>query len=200
MQQQEVYRREDYWRAFLAWEHEARRVIHGRRDSIPGDDVPDSEDDVFYKDGEDADEEGDNEMEGAPSATVKLKAVLLDNYDKDVATTGAMAASLVDEEAKWSWPGLEDIVQLPQMVAEHVAFLPPPLSLPPHAPPQAAWDGQDVPPPPPPTPRQFAPPLQYALPPPHDAEPAKVPVWSHQLWKPPPFIDLVLDDEEDDGV
>jgi hypothetical protein len=36
-------------------------------------------------------------------------------------------------------------VQLSAMVAEHVASLSP---LPPHAPPQAMWDGQLVPPPP----------------------------------------------------
>jgi hypothetical protein len=45
-------------------------------------------------------------MEDVPTAVVKLEAVLLDNYDEDAATAATMAASLVDEEAKWSWPGL----------------------------------------------------------------------------------------------
>jgi hypothetical protein len=95
MQQQEVYRREDYWSAFLAWEHKERRVIHGRQYFMPGDDVPDSKDEVLYED----------EEEYAPRAVVKLEAVL-----PDAAITAAMAASLADEEAKWSWPGLDDIV------------------------------------------------------------------------------------------
>jgi hypothetical protein len=41
------------------------------------------------------------------------------------------------------WPGLEDIIQLSQMVAEHVACM----LLLPHAPPHAVWDGQEVTPP-----------------------------------------------------
>jgi aminoglycoside N3'-acetyltransferase len=47
MQHEEVYRQEDSWHAFLAWEHEARRVIHGHRDFMLGDDAPDSKDEVF---------------------------------------------------------------------------------------------------------------------------------------------------------
>jgi hypothetical protein len=66
----------------------------------------------------------------------KLEAVLPDDYDEDAATAAALAASLAGEEAKWSWLGLEDIVQLSVMVAEHAASLPPP-PLPPNAPPQA---------------------------------------------------------------
>jgi hypothetical protein len=57
---------------------------------------------------DDDEEEDDNEMEGA--AAVKLEVVLPDSYDEDAAMTAAMAASLADEEAKWSWTGLDDIV------------------------------------------------------------------------------------------
>jgi hypothetical protein len=134
---------------------------------MPGDDAPDSENEVVY----DEDDE-DGEMENAPLAAVKLEAVLPDKYDEEAATAAALAASLADEEAKWSWPGLEDIVQLSAMVAEHVASLPPTPPLSPHAPPQVEWDGQEVPPPPPP---HFVPPPQCASPPPQYAQPAEVP-------------------------
>jgi hypothetical protein len=90
----------------------------------------DIEDEVFYEDGEE-----DGEMGDMPSAAMKLEAVLPKNYDEDASTTTAMAASLEDEEARWSLPGLEDVIQLWQMVVEHVASLPSPPSLPPHAPP-----------------------------------------------------------------
>jgi hypothetical protein len=69
----------------------------------------DIEDEVFYKDGNE-DEEEDDEMGDVPSAAVKLEVVLLENYDEDATTAAAMATSLEDEEAKWSWPGLEDVV------------------------------------------------------------------------------------------
>jgi hypothetical protein len=36
--------------------------------------------------------------------------VLPNNYDDEVATAAALAVSLADIEAKWSWPGLEDVV------------------------------------------------------------------------------------------
>jgi hypothetical protein len=107
MQHEVVYRREDHGRAFLALEHEAQRVIRGRWDFMPGDDVPDSKYEVFY---EENDEEDDDEMEDMPPAAVKLVAVLPDNYGEDAAMAIAMAASLADEEARWSWPGLEDII------------------------------------------------------------------------------------------
>jgi hypothetical protein len=45
------------------------------------------------------DEDEEDNMEDMPPAAVKLEAVLLDNYDKDVAAAAGMAASLVDEEA-----------------------------------------------------------------------------------------------------
>jgi hypothetical protein len=48
MQHEAVYHREDFWRAFLAWEHEARRMIRNRRSFMPGDDAPESKGEVFY--------------------------------------------------------------------------------------------------------------------------------------------------------
>jgi hypothetical protein len=51
-------------------------------------------------------------MEDTPPAAAKLKAVLPDDYHEDAATAAALVVSLAEEEAKWSWLGLEDIVQL----------------------------------------------------------------------------------------
>jgi hypothetical protein len=67
--------REDYWLAFLPWEHEACRVIHDCWDFMPDDDILDNEDEVFYEDGEKDDEDY------VPPTAVKLEAVLPDNYD-----------------------------------------------------------------------------------------------------------------------
>jgi hypothetical protein len=61
-----------------------------------------------------------------------------------------------EEEDKWSWDGLDEVVRLTTMVAHHTA------SLPPHAPPLAAWEGQLVSPP------------QHGLPPP-----------AYPTWQPP---------------
>jgi hypothetical protein len=88
----------------------------------------------------------EDEMEdAAPLTAVKLEVIVPGDYDEEVATAAAMELSNAEEEAKWSWPGLEDVVQLSAMVAEHIANLPPPPPLLLHAPPQAAWVGQMVP-------------------------------------------------------
>jgi hypothetical protein len=72
------------------------------------DNVPNSEDEVFYGDGKEKGEEEDDDdgMEDVHPAAIKLEAILPDNYDEDAATSTAMAASLADEEAKakLSWP------------------------------------------------------------------------------------------------
>jgi hypothetical protein len=85
------------------------------------------------------------------------------------------------------------------MVAEHVASLPSAPPLPPHMLPQAAWDDQMV-----------SPITQYALPatppqymsqqPHYVPQPSDVLAWTHKLWgRPPLFVDLISDDEEDGG-
>jgi hypothetical protein len=84
--------------------------------------TPDSEDGVFYEDddgGDDNKDDDDEKMDDVPPATVKTENVAPNNYDEDAATAAALAASLANEEAKWSWPGLDDIVQLSAMVAAH---------------------------------------------------------------------------------
>jgi hypothetical protein len=81
LQHEEVYRCEDFCRAFPAWEHETRRTIRGKRDFMLGDAAPDNEDEIGYNDEED--EEEDNEMEDVPPAIMKLEALVPDDYDED---------------------------------------------------------------------------------------------------------------------
>jgi hypothetical protein len=121
---------EDFRFTFLSWEHEACLTIHGKRNLLPGDATPDSEDEVGYDD-----EEG-NDMEDVPPATVKMEALVPDDYDEEAATAAALSASKADEDLKW----LQDVVEPSAVVAEHVASLPPPPPLPLHASPQVAWD------------------------------------------------------------
>jgi hypothetical protein len=109
VQHEAVYWCEDLWHTFLAWQHEAGRVIRGRWDFMPADDAPDSADKVFYDEDSDDDDE-DDEMEGVPPAAVKLEAVVPDSYDEEDAMAAALQASLADEEAKYSWLRLEDVV------------------------------------------------------------------------------------------
>jgi hypothetical protein len=158
-----------------------RRKIRGKWDFMLGNAAPDSEDGIGCNE-----EEEDDEMV-APAA-MKLEALVPDEYNEDAATAAALATSKANEKAKWSWPGLEDVVQLLAMVTDHVAFLPPPPPFPPHAPPRAAWDGQEVPPPP-----QHVPPAT----PPQYVSPPEVPAWGQQLWAPPSFVKLISDNEED---
>jgi hypothetical protein len=80
----------------------------------------------------------------APPAIVKMEALVPN--DEEATTAAALEQCRADEEAKWSWTGLEDVVQLISIVAEHVAPLPSPPPLPLHAALQAAWDGHMVPP------------------------------------------------------
>jgi hypothetical protein len=47
-------------------------------------------------------------MEDVTLAPAKLEAVVPDDYDEKVATTATLAASMADDEAKWSWLGLDD--------------------------------------------------------------------------------------------
>jgi hypothetical protein len=82
-------------------------------------------------------------MADVPPAIVKLEVLVPDDYNEEAVTAVALAASTADEDSKWSWQGLEDVVHLSAMVAEHIASLPLPPPLPPHAPPHAAWDGSD---------------------------------------------------------
>jgi hypothetical protein len=75
MWHEEAYQREDYWRAFVSWEHEARWMIRGKRDFMPGDSALDSEDEISYND-----KEGEVEEEYVtPSVTLKLEAVVPDD-------------------------------------------------------------------------------------------------------------------------
>jgi hypothetical protein len=77
----DAYQHEDFWRAFLAWEHEAHRTIHVKRDFQPGKATPESKDE----------NEDDEEMEDVVSPTiVELEVLVPDDYDEDAATPAAL--------------------------------------------------------------------------------------------------------------
>jgi hypothetical protein len=178
-----AYHRRDFWRAFLAWEHEARRATTEVRDFQPGED---------YGDLAAATDDDDD----APPA-VKQEPLLPEDYN-DAAVPRALAESKAEEDAKWSREAeLDDVVWLSALVAEHHASLPSPPPLPPHAPPHAEWQGQMVPPPP----QQQAPPVQPAYPAwPQQAPLAypEYPAWpQHGAWTPPTLVDLTQDEDEE---
>jgi hypothetical protein len=60
LQYEDEYPRRDFWRALLAWEHEAHQAIRGLRDFLPSDATPDIE----YEVDDDYNEE--EEMEDVP--------------------------------------------------------------------------------------------------------------------------------------
>jgi hypothetical protein len=142
-------------------QHEARRATRGVHDFQPGKD---------YEDLTAAtNEEKDDNDDDVPSTAVKKDTFLPSNYDEEAAIARALEELNAEEEAKWSCDGLDEVTRLTTMLAEHNTSLPPPPSLPPHAPPLAAWVGQLVPPPPP-------------LPQ-HNVTPAQ------PVWLPPPLLD-----------
>jgi hypothetical protein len=50
-------------------------------------------------------------MEGVPPpTTIKMEALVLNDYDEEAAVDAALAALKADEESKWLWLGLEDII------------------------------------------------------------------------------------------
>jgi hypothetical protein len=117
-QYKDAYLREDFWRAFLAWEHEACWTIRGTLDFQPGEAARDNGD------------EKDEEMEDvAPLVAVKPEALIPDDYDEEAAIAATLTTSKANEDSKWSWPRLEDVVQLSAMLAEHVASLPLPTTI-----------------------------------------------------------------------
>jgi hypothetical protein len=134
-------------------------------------------------------------MADVPPAIVKLEVLVPDDYNEEAVTAVALAASTADEDSKWSWQGLEDVVHLSAMVAEHIASLPLPPPLPPHAPPHAAWDGSDG------STRFHL--LRSTRRSSRSTcrrpQPTEVPAWAHQLLARPPCVDLVSDDKEDGG-
>jgi hypothetical protein len=72
-----------------------RRTIRGKQDFQPGNAAPDNEEEDKEQDGEDDDKDGDDEeMEDVtPPATVKLEALVSDDYDEVAATVTAWELS-----------------------------------------------------------------------------------------------------------
>jgi hypothetical protein len=95
-------------------------------------------------------EEANEAMEDtAPSGTGELspeyKAVLATSYDEEALQQQVLEASKADDDR--AFPGLEEALELTGMVAGHLASLSRPPPLPVHAPPRAAYAGQEDPPP-----------------------------------------------------
>jgi hypothetical protein len=108
--------------------------------------VPPDEDDEDYHV---VKEEDDVAMEdAAPPPSVgdlppEYQAVVAGGYDEEALLQLVLEASKASEDAR-----LEGYINaLTGMVAEHLASLPPPPPLPPHARPVADYEGQEVPPP-----------------------------------------------------
>jgi hypothetical protein len=67
-------------------------------------------------------------------------------YDEEALFQQALEASKADEDEVC--PGYSEAIKLRSLVANHMASLPPPPPLPPHARPFADYKGQEVPSPP----------------------------------------------------
>jgi hypothetical protein len=101
-------------------------------------------------------------------------------YDDEVLLLQALEASKADKDKVY--PGYNEAIKLTGMVANHLASLPP---LPPHTPPMAAYEGQEVPLPLSVLRRRHDHPHGVVINPPPPAEP-----------EPDHFIDLVSDEDE----
>jgi hypothetical protein len=120
---------------------------------------------------------------GAGNLPPQYQAVLADGYDEQALLQQVLEASKADEDH--TLLDLQEALALTGMVAEHLASLPPPPPLPPHAPLLTAYEGQEVPPLPgvPRCRRQHDHPHRVAINPPQQPQPEVV-------------VDLVFDDEE----
>jgi hypothetical protein len=87
--------------------------------------------------------------DAAPPGTGDLppeyQAVVAVGYDKDALMLQVLEASKTDEDR--AFPDLQEAIALTGMVVEHLASLPPPPPLSPHARPVADCEVQEVPPP-----------------------------------------------------
>jgi hypothetical protein len=75
---------------------------------------------------------------GAGDLPSEYQAVVAAGYDEEALLQQVLEASKADEDERQE--------ALTRMVARHLALLPPPPPLPPHAPLLAAYEGQEVPP------------------------------------------------------
>jgi hypothetical protein len=139
------YRNRQFWYDFLIWEHTVRRRSTRHHDYYPWESydvadspspLPDEED----KDDEDyhvIKKEADVAMEdialppGAGDLPSEYQAVVAVGYDEEALLQQVLEASKANEDKIFS--GYNDGIALTGMVAEHLALLPPPPPLPPHA-------------------------------------------------------------------
>jgi hypothetical protein len=111
--------------------------------------APDEEDDQYdlQEDNVIIKQEDDEAMDDAAAPGIgnlppAYKVVLAAGYDEEALIQQVLEASKVGEDA--AFPDLQEAIALTKMVAEHMASLPTPPLLPAHAPPQAAYQGQEV--------------------------------------------------------
>jgi hypothetical protein len=83
---------------------------------------------------------------GAGDMPPEYQALVAGGYDKEALFQQALEASKADEDEVC--PGYSEAIKLTGLVATHLASLPQPPPLPPHARPFADYEGQEVPPPP----------------------------------------------------
>jgi hypothetical protein len=94
-------------------------------------------------------EEADQAMEdatppGAGDLPPEYQAVVVAGYDEEALLQQVLDASKADEDKIFL--GYSDTIALTSMVTEHLALLPPPPPLLPHAPLLATYEGREVPP------------------------------------------------------
>jgi hypothetical protein len=115
--------------------------------SSPPPPLPGEEDEDYHV----VKEEADVAMEdaapppGAGDLPPEYQAVVVGGYDEEALLQLVLEASKVDEDTPFS--DLQEVLSLTGMVAQHMALLPPPSPLSPHAPLLVAYEGQEMPPP-----------------------------------------------------
>jgi hypothetical protein len=103
------------------------------------------EDDIVFKQ-ENKEAMDDATPSDARDLPLEYQAVLAARYDEKALLQQVLEASKADKDV--AFLDLQEAIALTRMVAEHMASRPRPSPLRVHAPPQAAYDWQEVPPPP----------------------------------------------------
>jgi hypothetical protein len=103
---------------------------------------PDEEDENYHVVNEEAMEDVPL---GAGYLPLEYHALVAGGYEEEALLLQALEASKADEDEVC--PGYSEAIKLTGLVANHLASLPPPPPLPPHARPFADYEGQEVSPP-----------------------------------------------------
>jgi hypothetical protein len=119
---------------------------HGSPTTSPNSPDKDDEDYHVVKEEADVAMEDVAPPQSAGDLPLEYQALMAGGYDEEALLQSILEASKADEDK--IFPGYSDAIALTSMVAEHLASMPPPPPLPPHAWPVADYEGQEVPPPP----------------------------------------------------